>query len=96
MLRSRRRIKHARNGLAVFHNVCLHGVALLRRGFDNGHIAYARHGHMKRSGYRRCGKGKRVYILAHFLYLLLVTNAEALLLVYYKKAQVLKPHGFGQ
>ena len=49
---------------------------------------------MKRPWYRRCGKGERIYILAHFLYLLLVAHAEALLLVYYKKAQIFEPHGF--
>ena len=76
--------------IAVFHYIRLHGIALGGRRLYHGHIAYARHGHVQRPRDRRGGKRQHVHGLAYVLYLLLMAYAEALLLVYYEKPQILE------
>ena len=76
------------NAVVVLENVGLHGSALARSLIEYRHIAYAVHCHIKRSGNGRCAQSENVNVLRHFLKLLLLSNAEALLLVDYKQSEV--------
>ena len=79
-----------RHAVAVFHYIGLHGIALLRRRFDDGHIADAGHGHVQRARDGRCRKRQHVHALPDVLDLFLMAHAEALFLVDDKKAEVLE------
>ena len=54
---------------------------------ENRDIPDTRHGHMKRPRDRRSGQCEYVDIIPHSLDLLLMVNAEPLLLVYYEKSE---------
>ncbi len=65
-------------------------VALLGRGGDRGHLADARHRHLQGAGDGGGGHGEDVDVGAELLQLLLVLDAEPLLLVDDDQAQVLE------
>jgi len=65
-------------------------MALHRRGGDDGEIAHAGHRHVQRARDRRGGQRQHVHLGAQILQLLLVTDAEAMLLVDDRKPQVLE------
>ena len=70
----------------------LHRQSVLRRLVDGGHVADAGHGHVERAGDGRRGEGQHVHALTQFLDMLLVGDAEALLLVHDEKPQVFEFH----
>ena len=72
----------------VLHDEGLHRQAILRRLVDRRHVAYAGKRHVERSRYGRCRQRENIDAAAHFLYVLLVANAEALLLVDDEKPEV--------
>ena len=67
-----------------------HRVPLLGRGGDRGHLADAGHGHLEGAGDGRRRHAQHVDGGAHPLQLLLVLDAEALLLVDHQQAEVLE------
>ncbi len=70
----------------------LHGQPSRRCCHDERHVADAAHGHLHRARNRRSGKRQHIDLLAHVLELLLVLDAEALLLVDDDKAKVVGVH----
>ena len=80
------------NSPVVFHNIGLHRVAILRSLLYGGHIADAAHRHIQGSRNGGGGKGEHVHGGFQLLEPLLVGDAEALLLVYDAKPQILKFH----
>ena len=71
----------ADNSPVVLHDEGLHGQAVLRRLVYRRHVADAGKRHVERARYRRCRQRENVHAAAHFLYVLLVPDAEALLLI---------------
>ena len=72
----------------VLHDEGLHRQPVLRRLVYRGHVAYARQRHVQRARYRRCRQRQNVNAAAHFLYVLLVPDAEALLLIDDQKPEI--------
>ena len=72
----------------VLHDEGLHGEPILRRLVDGRHIADARQRHIQRARYRRCRERQHVHAAAELLYVLLVADAEALLLVDDEQAEI--------
>ena len=77
--------KHAE---IIFRNICLHGVAIARCLLDNTHIPNAAERHIKRARNRRGGKGEHINAREFLLQLFFLRNAEALLLIYNKQAEI--------
>ena len=71
-------------------------VPLLGRRCESGHFAYAGHGHLERARDRRRGHCEHVDVGAHRLELLLVLDAETLLLVDDDQPEVLELVVLGQ
>ena len=74
------------NGIAqhrpiVLHDEGLHRQSVLRRLIDGRHVTDAGKRHVERSGYRRCRERQNIDTSRHFLNVLLVAHAEALLLI---------------
>ena len=86
----------ADHAVLIFHHVGLHGIARLRRRFQQAHVANADHGHVERARNRRGRHREHVHRLFHVLDAFLVAHAEALLLIDDEQAQVFKLHIFGQ
>ena len=72
--------------------VHLHGTAPRRRRHDQAHVAHAAHRHLHRARDGRGRQREHVDLLAHVLELLLVLDAETLLLVDDDEAQVMRIH----
>ena len=69
-----------------------HGVAVLRRGGDGSHLADAGQRHLQGARNRGCGHGQHVHVRFQRLDVLLVLDAEALLLVHDDQAEVFPLH----
>ena len=78
--------------VVVRPDVGQHRVALLGRGQDRRHLADAGQAHLQRAGNRGGAHRQHVDVGAHRLDVLLVLDAEALLLVDDHQAEVLPPH----
>ena len=78
--------------VVVRADVRQHRVALLGRGEDRRHLPDARQAHLQRAGNRRGAHGQHVDVGAHRLDVLLVFDAEPLLLVDHDQAEVLPGH----
>ena len=72
----------------VLDNIGLHRRAVVRRLLENRHIAYAGERHVERPRYGRRGQGENIDLRIKLLELLLLSHAEALLLVYYYQPEV--------
>ncbi len=75
--------------LVVRADVGQHGVPLLRRGEDGRHLPDARHAHLQRPRNRGRRHGQHVHMRPQGLDVLLVLDAEALLLVDDHQTQIL-------
>ena len=89
--------KFAANGIlqdsaVVLDDVALHGEALGGRRLDDAHVTRSDERHVKRPRNRRRRKRQYVYARREFLDLLLLLDAEALLLVDDQKPEVGKMH----
>ncbi len=82
--------------LVVFHDIGLNADTVLRCLLQDAHITDPNHTHMKCSRNGRGGKRQHIHILPKLFYFLLVSNAEALLLIDHKKPQALERHILGQ
>ena len=78
--------------LIELHHVGLDGQPILRRRFDDRHVANADERHVQRARNRRRAHGEHVHLPAQLLDLLLVRHAEALFLVDDEQAQVAELH----
>ena len=78
------------NTPVVLQHVGLHRLAILRRLLDGAHIPDAGQRHVQRPGDRCGGQRQGVYLLHPLPQLLLVGDAEALLLVDDKQSQILE------
>ena len=80
----------------VLHDEGLHGHAVLRRLLDGRHVADAGEGHVERARNGRGREREHVDIAAELLDVLLVADAEALLLVDDEQAELLELHALLQ
>ena len=94
MMLAQQRLAH--HHVVPFHHVGAHREAIDRRGLDGRQLAQARHRHLQRARDRRGGEREHVDVGAQLLELLLVGDAEALLLVDDDEAEVLELDGLGQ
>ena len=78
----------------VLQHIGLHRQAVGGRLLQGGHIPDARHGHVQGAWNGGGGQGEHIHLGKALLQLLLVLDAEALLLVHHQQAQVLEPHIF--
>ena len=78
----------------VFHHVCLYRVTVVRRFFDDGHIAYTGKRHIEGARDRRCGKRQNIGRFTHVFQPFFLLYAEALLLVDDDKPEVFKLYVF--
>ena len=78
----------------IFHHVCLHRVTVVRRFFNDGHIAYTGKRHVQGARDRRCGKRQNIGRFTHVFQPFFLLHAEALLLVDDDKPEVFKLHVF--
>ena len=76
----------------VLYNVGLHGISVLWRLLYDRHIAYAAHCHIQCTGYGSCREHEHIDSRKALLEALLMSHAEALLLVDYGKSEVLEHH----
>ena len=76
----------------VLQHIGLHRLAVHGRLLQGGHVPDAGEGHIQRPGDGGGGEGEHVHLLGQLLELLLVLDAEALLLVDDQQAQILKFH----
>ena len=83
-------------GVGVFQHIGLHRIPLLRWGFQQGHVADTHHGHVQGARDGRGGKREHVHALLELFELLLVFDAEALLLVHHQQPKVLKAQVLAQ
>ena len=85
------------NGLLVIlHNISLNRHTVHRRLLQHAHVTDSDHAHMEGSGNRRCSQGKHINILFQLLDLLLMGNAETLLLINDQKPQIPVLHILGK
>ena len=82
----------AHDAPVVLHHERLHGQTLPRRLLERGHIADAGQRHVQRAGDRRGREREHVHLLCHLLDVLLVGDAEALLLVHDQKPELFEAH----
>ena len=80
------------NAPVVLQHEGLHRQAILRRLLDIRHVADAGHGHVECAGDGRCRESQHVHALRELLDMLLVGDAEALLLIHHEKAEVFEFH----
>ena len=73
-----------------------HRQAIDRRGGDDRHLADARQRHLKRARDRRGGQGQQMHVGAQGLQLLLVLDAEVLLLIDDDQAQIAEADLFAE
>ena len=76
--------------LGIFQHEGLHGVTVVRRLLNGGHIAQTGQRHVQRARDGCRGQGQDVHTAGKLLELLLMRHAEALLLVHDQKAEILK------
>lgn len=76
----------------MLQHIGLHRLAVHGRLLQGGHVPDAGEGHIQRPGDGGGGEGEHVHLLGQLLELLLVLDAEALLLVDDQQAQILKFH----
>ena len=84
------------DAVVVLEDIGLHRVAILRGLLDDGHIADAAHRHIEGARDRRGGQGQHIDIRRQLLDAFLLRNAEALLLVNNKQAEIVEFHVLGQ
>ena len=78
----------------MLHNIGLDGSALAGRLVEDGYIADTAHSHIQRSRYGCRREHKRVDVFRHLAQLLLLNNAEALLLIYDEKSEIAELQAF--
>ncbi len=82
--------------IVVLEDECLHGLALDGRLLDGGQVADAAHGHVQGAGDGGGREGQHIHADEVLFQLLLVLDAEALLLIDDDKAQVVEADILGQ
>ena len=86
----------AHHHLVPFHDVGAHGQPIDRRRLDGAEFAQTRHRHLQGARDRRGRQRQHVHVGAQRLQLLLVGDAEALLLVHHDEPQILELRGLGE
>ena len=76
------------NGVVVLEHVGLDGLTVHRSLLYDAHVAQSAHRHVERSRNRRCREREHVDVLYKLLEALLLSHAEALLLVDDRKPQI--------
>ena len=74
----------------IFHHIGLDRHTVIRRFFKDAHIPDPDKAHMECPRNRRCRQRQHIYVLLKLLDLLLMLNAEPLLLIDDQKAQILE------